>query len=149
MQRFSLYRVHKVLTLTEGRKHTLTDGTTEALLYPHRNALRGDNKLSRMAAFQGMYVLHAKHSVWLQKETPLPKKCDYRTDGRTDAGQSYHHVPQCFKLWLKILFCDLNLKQLAKLWLNFKSTVKSVIVWWGQLSRFWTDSFLEILYFML
>ena len=38
MQRFSLYRVHKVLARTEGR----TDGTTEALLYPHRNALRGD-----------------------------------------------------------------------------------------------------------
>ena len=40
MQRFSLYRVHKVLARTEGR----TDGTTEALLYPHRNALRGDEK---------------------------------------------------------------------------------------------------------
>ena len=40
MQRFSLYRVHKVLARTEGR----TDGTTAALLYPHRNALRGDNK---------------------------------------------------------------------------------------------------------
>ena len=40
MQRFSLYRVHKVLARTEGR----TDGTTAALLYPHRNALRGDKK---------------------------------------------------------------------------------------------------------
>ena len=27
-----------------GRKDWLTDGTTAALLYPHRNALRGDNK---------------------------------------------------------------------------------------------------------
>ena len=30
---------------TDGRNHTLTDGTTAALLYPHRNALRGDNKI--------------------------------------------------------------------------------------------------------
>ena len=33
---------------THGRNHGrtdwLTDGTTAALLYPHRNALRGDNK---------------------------------------------------------------------------------------------------------
>ena len=36
MQRFSLYRVHKVLARM--------DGTTAALLYPHRNALRGDKK---------------------------------------------------------------------------------------------------------
>ena len=28
---------------SHGRKDALTDGTTEALLYPHRNALRGDN----------------------------------------------------------------------------------------------------------
>ena len=30
---------------THGQNHRLTDGTTAALLYPHRNALRGDNKL--------------------------------------------------------------------------------------------------------
>ena len=29
---------------TEGRNHARTDGTTAALLYPHRNALRGDIK---------------------------------------------------------------------------------------------------------
>ena len=32
------YRVHKVHAQTDGRNH----GTTAALLYPHRNALRGD-----------------------------------------------------------------------------------------------------------
>ena len=30
---------------TDRRTHTHTHGTTAALLYPHRNALRGDNKL--------------------------------------------------------------------------------------------------------
>ena len=40
MQRCSLYRVHKV----HGRKDGRTDGITAALLYPHRNALLGDNK---------------------------------------------------------------------------------------------------------
>ena len=29
---------------TEPRTDGLTDGTTAALLYPHRNALHGDNK---------------------------------------------------------------------------------------------------------
>ena len=29
---------------SHGRKDGSTDGTTAALLYPHRNALRGDNK---------------------------------------------------------------------------------------------------------
>ena len=28
----------------DGTTHARTDGTTAALLYPHRNALRGDNK---------------------------------------------------------------------------------------------------------
>ena len=44
MQRFSLYRVHKVHARTHGRTHRHTHGTTAALLYPHRNALRGDNQ---------------------------------------------------------------------------------------------------------
>ena len=43
MQRFSLYRVHNVLARTDGRTEPRTDGTTAALLYPHRNALREDN----------------------------------------------------------------------------------------------------------
>ena len=38
--RFSFHRVHKVKAW---RKHARTDGTTAALLYPLRNALRGDN----------------------------------------------------------------------------------------------------------
>ena len=50
-------------------------------------------------AFQGMHVSPAKHSyAW------LPRKCDYRTDtrtdrqkggGQTDAGQSDPYVPLC------------------------------------------------------
>ena len=32
---------------TDVRIHARTDGTTAALLYPHRNTLRGDNKLTR------------------------------------------------------------------------------------------------------
>ena len=44
-----------------------------------------------VAAFRWMHVSPAKHSyAW------LPKKCDYRTDGRTDAGQSDPYVPLCF-----------------------------------------------------
>ena len=31
---------------TDRRTHARTHGTTAALLYPHRNALRGDNKLA-------------------------------------------------------------------------------------------------------
>ena len=31
---------------TDGRTHARTHGTTAALLYPHRNALRGEKKLS-------------------------------------------------------------------------------------------------------
>ena len=34
--------------------HTLTDGTTAALLYPLRNPLRGDNKTSMRGASQGI-----------------------------------------------------------------------------------------------
>ena len=29
---------------TDGRNHARTDGTTAALLYPHRNVLRRENK---------------------------------------------------------------------------------------------------------
>ena len=44
-----------------------------------------------MAAFLGMHVSPAKHSyAW------LPRKCDYRTDTQTDAGQSDPFVPICF-----------------------------------------------------
>ena len=46
MQRFSLYRVHKVYPRTDGTTHARTHGTTAALLYPHRNALRGDKNKS-------------------------------------------------------------------------------------------------------
>ena len=45
MQRFSLYRAHKVYPRTDGTTHARTHGTTAALLYPHRNALRGDNNM--------------------------------------------------------------------------------------------------------
>ena len=45
-----------------------------------------------VAAFQGMHVLLAKHSyVW------LPRKCEYRTDRRTDrcrTNRIYHHFVQ-------------------------------------------------------
>ena len=40
---------------------------------------------TRMAAFQGMQVLTAKHS-----DMCLPRKCDYRTDKRTEPRQSDH-----------------------------------------------------------
>ena len=44
-----------------------------------------------VAAFRGMHVSPAKHSyAW------LPRKCDYRTDRQTDAGQSDPYVPLCF-----------------------------------------------------
>ena len=44
-----------------------------------------------VATFRGMHVSPAKHSyAW------LPRKCDYRTDGQTDAGQSDPYVPLCF-----------------------------------------------------
>ena len=44
-----------------------------------------------MAAFRGIHVLPAKHSyAWLSR------KCDYRTDRRTDAWQSYPYVPLYF-----------------------------------------------------
>ena len=44
-----------------------------------------------VAAFRGMHVSPAKHSyAW------LPRKCDYRTDGQTDTGQSDPYVPLCF-----------------------------------------------------
>ena len=46
VQKCSLYRIHKVHARTEPRTDGLTDGTTAALLYPQRNALRGDNIVS-------------------------------------------------------------------------------------------------------
>ena len=58
-----------------------------------------------VAAFRGMHVSPAKHShAW------LPRKCDYWTDGRTDAGQSDPYVPLCFagdttKLFLYATLC--------------------------------------------
>ena len=52
---------------------------------------RGLCALNIVAAFRGMHVSPAKHSyVW------LPRKCDYRTDRRTDTGQSDPYVPLCF-----------------------------------------------------
>ena len=59
-----------------------------------------------VAAFKGMHVSPAKHSyAW------LPRKCDYRTDGQTDAGQSDPYVPLCFagdtKTNRHILLCSL------------------------------------------
>ena len=42
MKRCSLYRVHKVHARTDAQTDGHTHGTTEALLYTHRNALRGD-----------------------------------------------------------------------------------------------------------
>ena len=54
MQRFSLYRVHKVHGRTEPR--TRTHGTTAALLYPHRNALRGDN--NQIIIYRKLGIFH-------------------------------------------------------------------------------------------
>ena len=48
----SLYRVHKVHARTEPQTDGLMDGTTAALLYPHRNALRGDNYYMPWQTFQ-------------------------------------------------------------------------------------------------
>ena len=39
-----MYRVHKVHGRTDRRTEPRTHRTTAALLYPHRNALRRDNK---------------------------------------------------------------------------------------------------------
>ena len=39
----TVYCFHKVHARTDGTTHWRTDGTTAALLYPHRNALCGDN----------------------------------------------------------------------------------------------------------
>ena len=49
--------------------------------------------LNIVAAFRGMHVSPAKHSYMYAR---LPRKCDYRTDRRTDAGQSDPYVPLCF-----------------------------------------------------
>ena len=58
MQWCSLYRVHKVLAQTDGTTHTRTQGTKAALLYPHRNALRGDKKLfSRLLIILAFYKI--------------------------------------------------------------------------------------------
>ena len=47
--------------------------------------------LKHSGSIPRMHVSPAKHSyVW------LPRKCDYRTDGQTDAGQSDPYVPLSF-----------------------------------------------------
>ena len=53
--------------------------------------MRGNNKSNIVAAFRRMLVSPAKHSY-----VRLPRKCDYRTDRQTDAGQSDPYVPLCF-----------------------------------------------------
>ena len=45
----------------DGTTHARTDGTTEALLYPHRNALRGDKK-----GLRGMLLRKKSKCTWLQ-----------------------------------------------------------------------------------
>ena len=60
MQRFSLYRVHKVLARTHG--------TTAALLYPHSNALRGDKKLISAAILLKISQINLK-VICIQKNT--------------------------------------------------------------------------------
>ena len=44
-----------------------------------------------VAAFRGMHALPAKHGY-----AGLSRKCDYRTDGQTDAGQSDPYLPLSF-----------------------------------------------------
>ena len=62
MQRFSLYRVHKVYPRTDGTTHARTHGTTAALLYPHRNALRGDNNNFHLLLSGNCWILQYSHS---------------------------------------------------------------------------------------
>ena len=52
------------------------------------------DKINIVAAFLGMHVSPAKHSY-----ARLPRKCDYRTDARTDAGMDRQTpdivIPMC------------------------------------------------------
>ena len=45
---------------TDGRTEPRTDGTTAALLYPHRNALREDNKQPMLNFFNSMFKFKVK-----------------------------------------------------------------------------------------
>ena len=64
MQRCSLYHVHKVhYGRTDRRTHTHMQGTTPALLYPHRNALRRDKKCTSILKYNKyLYIKLLLHS---------------------------------------------------------------------------------------
>ena len=76
-----------------------------------------------VAAFRGMHVSPAKHSyAW------LPRKCDYRTDTRTDrqtdAGQSDPYVPLCFAGDTKTTRCIMLFPRLLAMTFTILDLVK-------------------------
>ena len=77
-----------------------------------------------VAAFRGMHVSPAKHCyAW------LPRKCDYRTDGRTDAGQSDPYVPLCFEGdTTRLTYACHKHLSINKIWLSFFFYRKPFIV---------------------
>ena len=89
-----------------------------------------------MSAFHEMHVSPTQHSyVW------LPRKCDYRTDRQTDAGQNDPYVPQCFagdtKTCITSYHCIplprsikyLNVNFSVLLWNKDKDRLKPIIFW--------------------
>ena len=111
--------------------------------------------LNIVAAFRGLHVSPAKHRcAW------LPRKCDYRTDTLTDAGQSDPCVPLCFagdtnnrhKLNQMILnlYRVLSYHFLISQWcLNdaVHTQICNVIIWWrhatGNRRKIWLIFFSE------
>ena len=67
-----------------------------------------------VAAFRGMHVSPAKHSyAWISI------KCDYRTDKRTEAGQSDPYAPLCFAGDTKIHSTSLSFGHVHKVMCPF------------------------------
>ena len=89
-------RARSDLCLSEGRSW-LPSRVPGSIYYLTRKSdvtcicLLFDLRRNTVASFRGMHVSPAKHSyAW------LPRKCDYRTDRRTDTGHSDPYMPLCF-----------------------------------------------------
>ena len=105
MQGFSLYRVHKVLARTDGRTEPRIHGTTAALLYPHRNALRGDkNKIQNSLR----YVCVSK------KSTTKQKKKNGNIEIRISRLNVVHIYTKCNHKQIKSVFHNLIVKYANK-----------------------------------
>ena len=106
---FSFYRVHKVKAW---HTDTLTDGTTAALLYPLRNTLRGDNKVSYWAVLRWIARLRSGQEFLK----------DNAKSGRPSASSSKVNVEQIKEIHVLMKDGRYTMRQIASVGISLART---------------------------